>query len=607
VTPAVPFALLAGGDILPNAGTTYNLGSEIYPFKSLYVLNIQTASAVAIGPSAGISGQRGSAVAIGNLAGATSQGQQAVAIGFRAGNNNQGQTSVAIGSIAGQFDQSGNAIAIGQSAGNNKQGASAIAIGTQAGLTGQGDNAVAFGNTAGYNGQGVSAVAIGNDAGDTNQGASAVAIGTQAGQTGQGANAVAIGFNAGQTSLGINSIAIGYQASVTSAGTTSTIMINATGVALNPQVSNATYIAPIRTTTAGTTYGLNYNISTKEVTYSTALSVVNATGVTGQFLLQNVGSPNTIYSQPYLSYESGNISTNGNPINNLYSKLTGTGLAIGTSNTGSNNADESISIGIGAGASNQQERTIAIGAGAGSNGQLYAAVAIGHDAGTLNQGDGSIAIGAYAGNSDHGLYSIAIGHYASQSNNAGAFPASNNIVLNATGSAVNPQISNATYIAPIRYVNTSPTNGLYYDNTTGEVFKIEDGASDLRLKTDISGTKLGLNFINALNPVEFRWKDKDIGYLYDICGNLAIGSNPGMRLHQGFIAQEVKAVLDSVGVDSAIFRDISDGNIQTNGLKALRYTELIAPIVKAIQEQNKMIQQLQEQVAALQLRLNSPS
>ena len=74
-----------------------------------------------------------------------------------------------------------------------------------------------------------------------------------------------------------------------------------------------------------------------------------------------------------------------------------------------------------------------------------------------------------------------------------------------------------------------------------------------------------------------------------------------------FIAQEVKAALDSVGVDSAIFIDISDGQVQTNGLKALRHIEMIAPIVKAIQEQNKIIQQLQQQVTALQQQINPSS
>ena len=146
---------------------------------------------------------------------------------------------------------------------------------------------------------------------------------------------------------------------------------------------------------------------------------------------------------------------------------------------------------------------------------------------------------------------------------------------------------------------TSPTIILGYNATTGEV-TYGPPSSDLRLKTDISGTKLGLDFINALNPVEFRWKDRENGNLFDSCGNLVISSNPGKRLHQGFIAQEVKAVLDSFGTDSGIFFNISDGPIEINGLNGLRHNEMIAPIVKAVQEQSKMIQLLQQQVAALQ-------
>jgi hypothetical protein len=144
---------------------------------------------------------------------------------------------------------------------------------------------------------------------------------------------------------------------------------------------------------------------------------------------------------------------------------------------------------------------------------------------------------------------------------------------------------------------------MYYNPGTagsGGLYEVFCQTSDRRLKTDISDTPLGLDFINALRPVEFRWKDKNIAYLYDESGNTPTGLNPGRRFHEGFIAQEVKAALDAQGVDSAIFMEINEGIDSIQGLNALRYEQFIGPIVKAIQEQNKLIQTLQQQVAALQ-------
>lgn len=110
--------------------------------------------------------------------------------------------------------------------------------------------------------------------------------------------------------------------------------------------------------------------------------------------------------------------------------------------------------------------------------------------------------------------------------------------------------------------------------------------SDVNAKTDIVDTTLGLDFIKSLRPRQYKWKDG------------------GVRNHQGFIAQEVKAVLDSQGgtdaasqsmwIDTSIksepqlLPDHDDPEtfieVPASNYQALRYGELTAPIVKAIQE-----------------------
>ena len=230
---------------------------------------------------------------------------------------------------------------------------------------------------------------------------------------------------------------------------------------------------------------------------------------------------------------------------------------------------------------------MALGYQAGFTGQNPYSVAIGYQAGFTGQGTGSVAIGYRAGYTGQAPYSIAI---------------------NAGPTGLNPANS-GFYVSPIRaFVQTSGVYSLYYNyngtSVSGDQYEITVSSSDQRLKTDISDTQLGLDFINALRPVEFRWKDKNIGYLYDENGNSPTGSNPGTRLHEGFIAQEVKAVLDAKGVNCGIFMELNDGPDSIKGLNALRYDEFIGPIVKAIQEQNALIQRLQDQLAAIQKQLN---
>ena len=152
-------------------------------------------------------------ISLGNQAGVTSQGDFAVAIGYFAGETSQGASAVAIGEAAGRTNQSTQATAVGPYAGYTTQGAGAVAVGGAAGYTGQGRDTVAIGNQAGTTAQAADAVAIGNQAGKTNQGEYGIAIGQKAGETSQAANS---------------------------------IVINATGAALNNIVEDVFIVKPVR-------------------------------------------------------------------------------------------------------------------------------------------------------------------------------------------------------------------------------------------------------------------------------------------------------------------------------------------------------------------------
>jgi hypothetical protein len=162
------------------------------------------------------------------------------------------------------------AVALGLNAGNTSQGFTAVAIGTSAGAGSQGSGAVALGYIAGLSQQGANAIAIGNQAGNIAQGANAIAIGNYPADSAQGTNAIAIGYTAGYISQGANAIAIGKSAGVENQGANS-IIINATGATLDQTTANTFTVAPIRNA-GGTSGFLQYNSTTKEVTYSSDIT-----------------------------------------------------------------------------------------------------------------------------------------------------------------------------------------------------------------------------------------------------------------------------------------------------------------------------------------------
>ena len=111
--------------------------------------------------------------------------------------------------------------------------------------------------------------------------------------------------------------------------------------------------------------------------------------------------------------------------------------------------------------------------------------------------------------------------------------------------------------------------------------------SDYRVKNNIENTPLGLDFINKLRPVAFKYNlGKNLPVRNENNEIVSFQEYPGTRTHHGFIAQEVKLALNEItsnsSTDFAAWKmdDVSDPESQ----QALDYLEFIAPITKAIQE-----------------------
>lgn len=174
-----------------------------------------------------------------------------------------------------------------------------------------------------------------------------------------------------------------------------------------------------------------------------------------------------------------------------------------------------------------------------------------------------------------GSFNTATGFYAGQTNTTG----NNNTYLGANTDTTDGTLSNVTAIGSGAKVNAS--NKVRIGNNSVTVIEGQvawSNPSDIRLKKDVIDVTYGLDFINQLRPVEFRMKD----------GN--------GKIDFGFIAQSIEALI------GANYNVLGIGSDSKQTL-SLRYTDFIAPMVKAIQEQSKIISEQNQRIKTLEDRL----
>ena len=114
--------------------------------------------------------------------------------------------------------------------------------------------------------------------------------------------------------------------------------------------------------------------------------------------------------------------------------------------------------------------------------------------------------------------------------------------------------------------------------------------SDRNDKNTIIDSDLGLDFIKRLAPKSYKFND-------------------GTRTHYGLIAQDVETILSDISKPTADFAGFikdepqdapeHEENPVTETRYGLRYTEFIAPMIKAIQEQQEQIESLQQEIEVL--------
>lgn len=139
--------------------------------------------------------------------------------------------------------------------------------------------------------------------------------------------------------------------------------------------------------------------------------------------------------------------------------------------------------------------------------------------------------------------------------------------------------------------------------TTTYAYGTVQNRSDARDKADVEDTVLGIEFIMGLRPVDGRWDmrddylevDEESGAVTRLARD---GSKKRTRKHHWFIAQEVKALCDKLGVDFGGYQDH-----KINGgcdVLTLGYDEFIPPTVKAVQDCWKRMDEMEARIAELE-------
>ena len=206
---------------------------------------------------------------------------------------------------------------------------------------------------------------------------------------------------------------------------------------------------------------------------------------------------------------------------------------------------------------------------------------LGKQAGSsLTTGDNNIAIGNsamdHAINTTTGSQNIMIGDYTDMS----AVDGTNQIAIG--------------------YNVTCVGNGNFTFGDGTSDSNIANGAttitapSDVRLKEDIQDEEVGLDFINELRPVTFRWKKaKDVPSEMKVHDPDSEERVMNGKYNHGFVAQEVKEVIDR--------HDLKDGfdmwtEDEVDGRQRIGEASLMPMMVKAVQELSAKVEELEDKL-----------
>ena len=192
-------------------------------------------------------------------------------------------------------------------------------------------------------------------------------------------------------------------------------------------------------------------------------------------------------------------------------------------------------------------------------------------------GSYNVAIGSAAGNNNLGSYNTFLGRRAGRN--------ASSVSYNYTTCVGTDSVATGSNQVVLGTASQNVYGGTY--NTI----------SDARDKAEIRDTILGLEFIQKLRPVDYKYKLRSANNKINEEMNEEMNEENinGNRYHHGLIAQEVKTLIDSMGVDFGGYQDHSvNGGCEQ---LTLGYSELIGPMIKSIQQLNEKIKILEDKLS----------
>ncbi len=248
-------------------------------------------------------------------------------------------------------------------------------------------------------------------------------------------------------------------------------------------------------------------------------------------------------------------------------------------------------------------------------------IAIGANALLSNtSGNANIAIGGLnenstASNNTAVGYNVMDANTTGESNSAFGFQALANTTTGSGNTAVGSMagynlqyyVNNVTAIGNSAGFNTTPSNHINIGNTSNTWIggQVNWGVwSDSRIKKDVQENVPGLSFIMKLKPVTYHLDIHTQNEMVYARGSDTISWPEKYDIEtitqSGFIAQEVEQAARETNYDfSGLVVPKSE-----EGLYSLRYAEFVIPLVKAVQEQQYLIEQQQQKIEELEITLN---
>ncbi|MBK7009127.1 MAG: tail fiber domain-containing protein [Saprospiraceae bacterium] len=314
--------------------------------------------------------------------------------------------------------------------------------------------------------------------------------------------------------------------------------------------------------------GYNNTIGTDNLFIGMQAGFQNQAGTDNVFVGRASGELNTLGSDnTFVGRSSGRANTLG--INNTF-----LGRSAGIENIG---GSDNTFVGRSAGGANTNGRDNTF---------------VGRGAGLINtSADDNTFMGRLAGSRHRlGNNNTFIGESAGKFDSLG----SQNTVLGANADVSAYNLVNAAaygYLAKVNASNAVVIGNNLVTNIGG--YANWSNLSDARFKKEVRYDVPGIDFVMGLKPAT---------YVVDRA-SLFAHQHPDKKMPEiaaearstGFIAQEVEALCNSLQYEfSGVVKPENDSQHYQ-----LRYAEFVVPMVKALQEQQAMIKELQAQVAAL--------